>query len=101
MSPNFAGSESLSSRGTKKYSTPAGCSVWSKRDFLAAHREAVRDVVGKGRVGPGFDLELLVTDVRGDRAFEHVHGLVLARVGVDGRLVAGSHAVFHDGPLAA
>ena len=61
----------------------------------------MRDVVGKRRVGPGFHLELLVTDVRGDRALEDVHGLVLARVGVDGRLVAGPHAVFHDGPLAA
>jgi hypothetical protein len=61
----------------------------------------MRDVVGKRRIGPGFHLELLVTHVCGDRALEDVNGFVLARMGVDRRLVAGPHAVFHDGPLAA
>src|SRR5918996_690747 len=35
------------------------------------------------------------------RAVEHVDSLVFARVGVDRRLVAGTNAPLHDGPLAA
>src|SRR3954466_3825634 len=67
--------------------------------FLAAHGETMRDVVRKRRVGASLHLELLVTHVRGDRAFDDVDGLVLTRMGVDGRLVAGTHAAFHDGPI--
>src|SRR3954454_22098637 len=43
-----------------------------KRDqepcFLATHDQAMRHVLWERRVGPGFHLDLLVTDVRGDRA---------------------------------
>ena len=101
MRPNFAGSASFSSRGTKKYSTPAGCSVWSRRTSSPRTVKPCGTWSGKRCVGTGFHLELLVTHVRGDRALEDVNGLVLACVGVDGRLVAGPHEVFHDGPLAA
>src|SRR4051794_12272275 len=69
--------------------------------FLAAHGETMRDVVRKRRVGAGLHLELLVTHVRGDRAFDDIDGLVLTRMGVDGRLVAGAHAAFHDSPILA
>ena len=61
----------------------------------------MRHVLRKRRVGPGFHLELLVTDVRSDRALEDIQGLVLARVGMDWRFVARPHEVFDDGPLAA
>src|SRR4051812_15477066 len=67
--------------------------------LLAADEEAVRNVVRERRIGPGFHLELLVAHERDDRALEHVDGLVLARVEVDRRLVAGADVVLHDGPL--
>jgi hypothetical protein len=52
-------------------------------------------------MGARFHLELLVAHVGDDRSFENVNALVLASVGVDRRLVAGAHHVFHDGPIAA
>jgi hypothetical protein len=61
----------------------------------------MRDVVGKRRVGAGVHLELLVAHERGDRAFDDVDALVLARMGVDWRLVAAAHPVVQDSPVTA
>ncbi len=57
--------------------------------LVAAHDEAVRDVLGKCRVGAGLHIDALVADDRGDRASDDVEGLVFARVGVDRRLAPG------------
>src|SRR3954454_6312041 len=58
-----------------------------KRDqepyFLATHGQAMRHVLRERRVGPRFHLDLLVTNVRSDRALEDIEGLILARVGMD------------------
>ena len=58
--------------------------------FVAAHAQAVRYVLGERGVRAGLDLDPLVADEGGDRSVEDVEGLVLARVDVDRRLVAGA-----------
>src|ERR671919_2811414 len=55
---------------------------------LATHGQAMRHILRERRVGPRFHLDLLVTDVRSDRARENIDGLVLPRVGMDRRVVA-------------
>jgi hypothetical protein len=61
----------------------------------------MRHVLRERRVGPGFHLDLLVTNVRSDRALEDIEGLILPRVGVDWRFVARAHPPFDDCPVAA
>src|SRR5204862_5056580 len=68
--------------------------------FVSAHAQAVGNVLGKGGVRSCLDLDPLIADEGGDRAFEDVEGLVLACVDVDRRLIAGSYAPFDDGPVA-
>jgi hypothetical protein len=68
---------------------------------VATHGQAVRHILGKRRVGPGFYIDPLLADERGDRTVENVARLVFARVGVDRRLVAGAQPPFHDCPVAA
>src|ERR671931_286031 len=68
--------------------------------FLSAHGQAVGNILGKRGVRAGLDLDPLVADESGDRAVENVDRLVLTRVGVDRRVVAGAHAPFNDGPVA-
>src|SRR3954453_18517129 len=76
-----------------------------KRDqesrFVATHDEAVRNVVGKRRVGPRLDVDALVADGRRDRALEDVERLVLTGVGMARRLVAGADVQLDDRPVAA
>ena len=69
--------------------------------FVAAHGQPMRHVLGQRGVGAGLDVDLLVADEGGDRAVEDVDGLVLPRVGMDRRLVAGAYAPLDDGPVAA
>src|SRR3954453_21392335 len=69
--------------------------------FLATHGQAMRYVLRERRVGPGFHLDLLVADVRSDRAFEDIEGLVLARVDMDRRFVARAQPPFDDCPVTA
>src|SRR5204862_1042048 len=45
-------------------------------------------------------LDPLVADESSDRAVQDVDGLVLTRVRVDRRVVAGTHAPLNDGPVA-
>ena len=61
----------------------------------------MRGVVVKRRLGAGVHLELLVAHERGDRAFDYVDALVLARMGVDRRLVAAAHPVVQGSPVTA
>src|SRR5438270_425677 len=81
------------------------CARRLKRDqepyFLATHGQAMRHVLRERRVGPSFHLDLLVTDVRSDRALEDIEGLILARVGMDWRFVARAQTPFDDCPVAA
>jgi hypothetical protein len=82
-SPNFAGSPSLSFRGTRKYSAPARDESYQAGPrHRAPWARVARPSALRGR-NP-FDLELLITDEYRDRALEDVHGLVLARLGVNG-----------------
>src|SRR3954468_9683310 len=69
--------------------------------FFATHGQAMRDVLRERRIGPRFHLDLLVTDVRSDRALEDIEGLILARVGMDRRFLAREHPPFDDCPVAA
>src|SRR4051794_18971667 len=69
--------------------------------LIAVHDVAVRDVLGKRRVGTGLHVDALVADDRGDRTGDDVEGLVLARVGVDRRLAAGARSQLDDGPVTA
>ena len=58
------------------------------------------NILGKRGVGAGLNLDPLVADESSDRALQDVDGLVLTRVGVDRRVVAGADAPFNDGPVA-
>src|SRR4051812_17130023 len=73
-----------------------------KRDqqpcFLATHGQAMRHVLRERRVGPGFHLDLLVADVRSDRALEDIERLIFARVDMDPRFVARPHPPSHPRP---
>src|SRR5947209_13024662 len=81
------------------------CARRLKRDqepyFVATHGQAMRHVLRKRRIGPGLHLELLVTDVRSDRALKDIKILILARVDMDGRFVARAQTPFDDCPVAA
>src|SRR4051794_41892434 len=61
----------------------------------------MRHVLRERRVGPGFHLDLLVADVRSDRALEDIERLIFARVDMDRRFVARTHPPFDDCPVAA
>src|SRR4051795_9933538 len=69
--------------------------------FFATHGQAMRDVLRERRIGPRFHLDLLVTDVRSDRALEDIEGLILARVGMDRRVLPPRHPPLAPPPVAA
>lgn len=48
---------------------------------------------GSAGAGPGAHVDAHVSHAGDELAVEHVHELVLLRVGVKGRLVAGRHGV--------
>src|SRR3954454_7797505 len=68
--------------------------------FISAHRQTMGNILGKRGVRAGLHLDPLVSDESGDRAVQDVDGLVLTRVDVDRRVVAGPHAPFNDRPVA-
>jgi hypothetical protein len=53
--------------------------VTRRRACVTAHLEPMWQALWQCRAGTRFEFELLIADERRDRAFEDIHGLVLAR----------------------